>query len=171
MNLINVTLNVHLKSAAFQAKHLKDPDQQLAWKRAPIRSNFWFSSKAAPCLQIDDKVFWNSIDNHNRSRERYIGLMSRCLSEGRVKDFRNAKEKLQVDIRIRGCICHGSRDENEWVAENVWCFLIKWKQKSRVKISAIIALVVCNVAYCKIENYVLIRLAVVAFKVIGSEQE
>ena len=88
-----------------------------------------------------------------------------------VKDFRKAKEKLQVDIRIRGFICRGSRDENEWVAENVWCFLIKWKQKSRVKISAIIALVVCNVAYCKIENYVLIRLAVVAFKVIGSEQE
>ena len=122
MNPINVTVNVHSKSPAFQAKHLKDPDQQLpgdvdtkqlAWKRAPIRSFFGSSSKAAPCLQIEDEVFCNSIDNHNRSCERYIGLMSRCLSEGRVKDFREAEEKRQVDIRIRGFICHGGKDENE----------------------------------------------------------
>ena len=122
MNPINVTLNVHSKSPAFQAKHLKDPDQQLpgdvdtkqlAWKRTPIRSYFGSSGKAAPCLQIGDKVFWNSIDNHNRSCERYIGLMSRCLSKGRVKDFREAEEKPQVDTGIRGFICHGSKDENE----------------------------------------------------------
>ena len=122
MNLINVTLNVHSKNPAFQAKHLKDPDQQLpgdvdttqlAWKRAPISTYFESSSKAAPCLQIDDKVFWNSIDNHDRSCERYIGLMPRCLSEGRMKDFREAEEKRQVYIRIRGFICHGSKDENE----------------------------------------------------------
>ena len=45
---------------------MKDPDQQLpndvdtkqlAWKRAPIRPYFGSNSKAAPCLQIDDKVF------------------------------------------------------------------------------------------------------------------
>ena len=42
-------------------------------------------------------------------RDRYIGLTSRCLSEGRVKDLK----KRQVDIRIRGFICHGSKDENE----------------------------------------------------------
>ena len=102
MNPINVTLNAHLKNPAFHDKHLKDLVQQLpgddgtkqlAWKRAPITSYFDSSSKAAPCLQIDDKVFWNSIDNHNRSCERYIGLMSRCLSQGRVKDFRVTKEK------------------------------------------------------------------------------
>ena len=122
MNPINVTLNVLSKSPAFQAKHLKDLDQlpsggvdtkPLAWKRAPIRSYFGFSSKAAPCLQVDAEVFWNSIDNHNRSCERYIGLTSRCLSEGRVKDFREAEEKRQVDNRIRGFICHGSKDDNE----------------------------------------------------------
>ena len=65
---------------------------------------------------------------------------------------------------------------NEWlkkkvVSENGWCFLVKRKQKSRVKINAIIALVVCNVAYCGVENYIFIRLAVITFKVIGSEQE
>ena len=122
INPINVTLNVHSKSTAFQAKHLKDPDRQLpddvdtkqlARKRAPIRSYFGSSSKAAPCLQVDDKVFLNSIDNHNRSCERYIGLMSRCLSEGRGKDFCKAEEKRQVDIRIRGFICYGSKGENE----------------------------------------------------------
>ena len=52
------------------------------------------------------------MDNHNRSSERYFGLMSRCLSEGREKDFRKAEEKRQVDIRIRGFICHESKDKN-----------------------------------------------------------
>ena len=92
MNPINVTQNVHSKSPPFLARHLKDPDvqlpgdvdiKQLAWKRAPIRSHFGSSSKAAPCLQIDDKVLWISIDNHTRSCEKYIGLVSRCLSDGR----------------------------------------------------------------------------------------
>ena len=46
-------------------------------------------------------------------RDIFICLMSRCLSEARVKDFREAEEKRQVDIRIRGFICHGSKDENE----------------------------------------------------------
>ena len=66
MNPINVTLNVDSKSPAFQAKHLIDRDQQfpgnadtkqLAWKQAPITSYLGSSSKAAPCLQIDVKVF------------------------------------------------------------------------------------------------------------------
>ena len=30
---------------------------------------------------------------------------------------REAEDKRQVDIRIRGFICHGSKNENEWVAE------------------------------------------------------
>ena len=115
-----MALNVHSKNPAFQAKHLKDPEQQLpddvdtkqlAWKRTPMKSYFGTKSKAAPCLQIHDKVFWNSIDNHSRSNERYIGLMSRCLREGRVKDFRKSDEKRQVNIRVRGFICHGSKDD------------------------------------------------------------
>ena len=122
MNPIIVTLNVHSKNPSFQAEHLKDPHQQLpgdvdtkqlAWKRAPIRSYFGSSCKAAPCLQIDDKVLQNSIDSHNCCCERYIGLMSRCLSEGRVKHFCEAEEKRQVDMRIRGFIRHGSKDENQ----------------------------------------------------------
>ena len=54
------------KKSCIPSKTVKDPDQQLpggvntkqlAWKRAPIRPYFGSSSKAAPCLQIDDKVF------------------------------------------------------------------------------------------------------------------
>ena len=143
-----IPLNVHSKSPAFQAKHLKDlayqlsgdvDTKQLAWKRAPIRSYFGSSGKAATCLQINDKVFWNSIGNHNRSCERYIGLMSCCLSEGRVKDFREAEEKRQVDTKIRGFFVTEAKTKmNEWlkkkvVSENAWCFLIKQKQKSKSK--------------------------------------
>ena len=66
INPINVTLNIHSKSPCIPSKIVNDPDhqlpgdvntKQLAWKRAPIRPYFGSSSKAAPCLQIDDKVF------------------------------------------------------------------------------------------------------------------
>ena len=54
------------KKSCIPSKTVKDPDQQLpgdvdtkqlAWKRAPIRPYFGSSSKATPCLQIDNKVF------------------------------------------------------------------------------------------------------------------
>ena len=96
---------------------MKDPDQQLsgdvdtkqlAWKRAPIRPYFGSSSKAAPCLQIDDKVFLE----FDRQSQPLLREMVLCHN-ARVKGFRKAEEKRQVDIRIRGFICHGSKDENE----------------------------------------------------------
>ena len=107
--------------------------KQLAWKRAPIRSYFGSSSKAAPCLQIDDEFFWNSIDNHNRSCERYIGLMPHRLSEGRVKDLREAKKKNDKLILESGdlFVAEAKTKMNEWwlkkkvVSENVLCFVIK----------------------------------------------
>ena len=55
-----------IKKSCIPSKTVKDPDQQLpggvntkqlAWKRAPISPYFGSSSKAAPWLQIDDKVF------------------------------------------------------------------------------------------------------------------
>ena len=54
-----------------------------------------------------------------------------------VKDFRKAEEKRQVDIRIRGFICHGSKDENEWMAEKesrvLKCLVFLNKVKTKVK--------------------------------------
>ena len=98
-----------------------------------VISYFGSSSKAAPCLQIDDEVFWNSIDNHNRSCERYIGLMSHRLSEGRVKDLRKAEKKNNKLILESGdlFVTETKTKMNEWwlkkkvVSENVLCFLIK----------------------------------------------
>ena len=139
MNPINVTLNVHSKNPAFQAKHLKDPDQQLpgdvdtkqlAWKRAPIRSYFGSSSKAAPCLQIYDKVFWNSIDNIITTLVRDILVL--CLVAW-------MKEEWKIFAKpTRGFICHGSKDEDEWVLaekeSRVWkCLVFLNKGKTKVK--------------------------------------
>ena len=41
--------------------------------------------------------------------------MSRCLSEGRVKDFREVEEKRQVDIRITGFVTEAKTKMNEWL--------------------------------------------------------
>ena len=54
-----------------------------------------------------------------------------------VKGFRKAEEKRQVDIRIRGFIRHGSKDEKEWVAEKksriIKCSVFLNKVKTKVK--------------------------------------
>ena len=71
------------KKSCIPSKTVKDPDQQLpgdvdtkqlALKRAPIRPYFGCSSKAAPSSRLTTKFFWNSIDNHNRSCERWSML-------------------------------------------------------------------------------------------------
>jgi len=117
MNPVNVTLNVFSKNPAYQVKHLEDPQQnlsdevdtqQLAWKRMPLKSYFSSRSKVAPCLEIPSKKFWNSVDNHNRSCERFIGHMSRCLTAKKVRDFKTSQEKNRTDMKIRGYISHGS---------------------------------------------------------------
>ena len=118
MNPINVALNVYSNNPAYQLKHLQDPHQnltdevdiqQLAWKRAPLKSYFTSQSKHAPCLTVVNKFFWNSVDNHNRSCERFIGRMSRCLSDKKVRDFRSREEMDNTDLRIRGYISYGRK--------------------------------------------------------------
>ena len=104
--------------------------------------------------------------------------ISSCLSEKKSEIFAKPKkndkliwESGDLFVTEAKTIMNECWLKTKVVSENVWCFLINWKQKSGVKICAIIALVVCSVAYCRIENYIFIRLAVVTFKVIGSEQK
>ena len=81
----NVALNVsfktlHIKQSIWKI-HQNFSDevdiQQLAWKRLPLKSYFTYRSNAAPCLFLYlIKFFWNSVDNHNKSCEHFIGRMS-----------------------------------------------------------------------------------------------
>ena len=112
MNPTNVALNVHSKNPAFRIAHLQDPDQSLpesvdtealALKRTPIKSYFSKASKQAPCVHNGNMQFWNNVDNHNRSCERFIGKMSKCLLDRKIQDS-SAPSKRKVDMRIRGYI-------------------------------------------------------------------
>ena len=119
MNPVNVALNVYSKNPAYQAKHLEDPHQnlsdevdiqQLAWKRVPLKTYFTSRSKVAPCLLVPNKNFWNSVDNHNRSCERFIGRTSHCLTDRKVRDFKTFEEKDRTDSKILGYINYGSKE-------------------------------------------------------------
>ena len=48
------------------------------------------------------KFFWNSVDNHNRSSERFIGRMSHCLTDVKVRGFKTFKVKDRMDSEILG---------------------------------------------------------------------
>ena len=83
--------------------------QQLAWMSVPLKSYFTFQSKHARCLTVVNEFFWNSVDNHNRSCERFIGRISRSLNDKKVRDFRSREEMDNTDLRIRGYISYGSK--------------------------------------------------------------
>ena len=103
MNPTNVALNVHSKNPAFRIAHLQDPDQSLpesvdtealALKRTPIKSYFSKASKQAPCVHNGNMQFWNNVNNHNRSCERFIGKMSKCLLDRQnSRQFRAEQKK------------------------------------------------------------------------------
>ena len=141
MNPINVTLNIHSKSPAFQAKQWKITISNFLVMLTPNNlhgSEHLSGHTSDPAVKqhlasrLTTKFFWNSIDNHNRSWREMV-LCHNAWEKG----FRKAEEKRQVDIRIRGFICHGSKDENERVAEKesriLKClvFLNKVKTKSQ----------------------------------------
>ena len=111
MNPVNVAQNVYSKNLADQAKHLKDLHQnlshemdiqQLTWKRVPSKSYFTSLSKAAPCLSVPHKNVWNSVNNRHRSCKRFIGRMSHCFADWKVRDFETFEEKDRADSKILG---------------------------------------------------------------------
>ena len=122
MNPVNAALSIYSKKPAYQVKHLEDPHQnlsddvdiqQLAWKRVPLKSYFTSCSKVDPCFLVPNKNFWNLVDNHNRSCERFIAitdLMSHCLTERKVRDFKTFEKKDRTDSKMLGYIKYGSNE-------------------------------------------------------------
>ena len=80
MNPVNVTQNIHSKSPAFQAKQWKIPISNFLVMLTPnnLHGSEHLSGhtsdpavKQHPASRLTTKFFWNSIDNHNRSCERW----------------------------------------------------------------------------------------------------
>ena len=81
MNPINVTLNIHSKSPAFQAKQWKIPISNFLVMLLPNNlhgSEHLSGHTSDPAVKqhlasrLTTKFFLNSIDNHNRSSERWF---------------------------------------------------------------------------------------------------
>ena len=72
-----------LKSQFTRQTILKIPINpfQKAWtlKRILMKSFISKASKQALCVHTGNITFWNSVDNHYRTCERFIGKMSKCL--------------------------------------------------------------------------------------------
>ena len=77
----------------------------LACRLVSTKAYYSSASKHAPCMVYGDVIFWNSIDNHNRTCERFIGKMSTYLMEGKVKDGKNTSDMATIDRRLQGYIC------------------------------------------------------------------
>ena len=104
MNPTNVALNAYSKNLTSQLKHCRMnhnfiPDHaeasSLARKTAPLKSLFSSSRKDAPCLKVES-AFWNSVDNHNHSCERYTGHMTRCINNRKVQDYKTEVDRSRV---------------------------------------------------------------------------
>ena len=104
MNPTNLALNVYSKNLTSQLKHCRMnlgfiPDHanasSLAWKTAPLKSFFSISRKNAPCLKVES-AFWNSVDDHNHSCERYTGHMTRCINDRKIQDYKTDTDRSRL---------------------------------------------------------------------------
>ena len=79
MNPTNVALNVYSKNLISQLKH--------------CRMNLSYIPDHANASSL---AFWNSVDNHNHSCERYTGNMTRCINDRKVQDHKTDADRSRV---------------------------------------------------------------------------
>ena len=103
---INVAVAVHQNNPAINIEELKYISvnsvntRELCWSDQPLKSFFTSESSAAPCITAGSSIYWQSLDNHNRSCERYIGKMGLVFKNGWVRDNSNS----DLDNRVRGYV-------------------------------------------------------------------
>jgi len=56
-------------------------------------------------------MFWNAIDNQFRSCERFIGQMSRCLTERKVKDFSKPEKYDKSTLKLEAIFVMGTNQQ------------------------------------------------------------
>ena len=112
---MNVSVVVHQENPPLSIEDIKKVrvtsvnTRELCWSNRKVRSFFTVESAFAPCISIGSSDFWRSIDNHNRSCERYIGKMALVLKKGWVRDSGN----VTVDSRVRGYVLNMENDLKE----------------------------------------------------------
>ena len=108
MSPVNAAVCVHQEAPAILKEDLKKirvlsvNTRELCWSNKPVKSFLTVESVRAPCITRGSSPYWRSLENHNRSTERYIDKMSNVIKHQRVKDQKKASNK--VDCRIRGYV-------------------------------------------------------------------
>lgn len=106
MSPVNVAVEVHKKDPSILLQDVKNirklavDTRKLCWSKKPIKHFFTVESACAPCISHGSTEFWQNVENHNRTSERYIGKMGDVFKNGWVKD--NQDDKL--DNRVRGYV-------------------------------------------------------------------
>ena len=78
------------------------------WQLA-IKEFYTKSTKQAWCLRAGSPSFWRSIDNHNRTFERFNGYLGKILEKKSIWDFKTVEERPVVDQKFRGFIVNLGR--------------------------------------------------------------
>ena len=100
-----IALSVHAEVPLYTVDAVKERAfpknvdiQQALLKRKQSRDFFSEESKFSPCIAcFSSPVFWKSIDNNNRSTERFIGRLN-LIVNGMVRDDLQNFDK--TDLRI-----------------------------------------------------------------------
>ena len=79
--------------------------------RSYVRLFLSGKSKCRPCLQYCDKRFKRSIDNYNRTCERFIGKLSTVVEWKKVCNSCGTISKIQADKRMKGYVV------NKWLVD------------------------------------------------------
>ena len=114
MSPTNVAVAVHqevppiLQEDVRQIRVLSVETRQLCWSNRSIKSFFTVESACAPCVSHGDSAYWRSLDNHNRSCERYIGKMGLVFKNGWVQDSKDGS----VDDRVRGYVLNMEKSDD-----------------------------------------------------------
>ena len=126
MNPINVTLNIHSKSPAFQAKQWKIPISNFLVMLTPnnLHGSEHLSGHTSDAAvkqhlasRLTTNFFWNSIDNHNRSCKRWSYVI---MPEWKVFAKPKKNDKLILDSGYL-FVTEAKTKMNEWLQKKKSC--------------------------------------------------
>ena len=70
----------------------------------PLQSFFSIKSQCSPCISIGSSNLWQSINNHNRTCERFIGIMKEITQRIKIRDKPTYLAVSDEKIRNRMCL-------------------------------------------------------------------
>jgi len=107
----NLAINAFSNDAPFSVQDLLNgrqrlprsiPTEEYLWQPRSIREFYVQRTKDAWCLRSATPSFWRSIDNHNRTCERYNGYLGKIFERKTINDFETEEDRPTVDRRFRG---------------------------------------------------------------------